>query len=178
MPPTVSSTAEERQPLLQNESAAEAGEADPQVQVAKQPKRLLLRVIIPGALILFLSQWFYVFISFSMGQLIDRAICRRQFPDVDAVRYEGCNRQSVREELFFITSWESVLVLVASLLTVVPYNVMAEKRGPKAVVLLMLAGQMLTYSAQVLVCKWPCWRLHLLLPYPISYLYKVLTVII
>lgn len=70
----------ESQSLLRNEAAG--GEDLAQAAAKQATPARSLRVVIPGIVMLFLSEWCSVFIRVSMGALMERAICQRQYPNV------------------------------------------------------------------------------------------------
>lgn len=145
------STPCESQPLLRNE--ASSGDHLPEEATKHATLARPLRVVIPGILMLFLSEWCSVFIRISMGALMERAICQRQYPNVvDSLHDPRCKSGTVQAELFTVSGWESSFILIPALLTAIPYNMMAEAYGPKLVVLLMVFGQLLAHSAELIVC--------------------------
>ncbi|KAL2876116.1 Sir2 histone deacetylase Hst2 [Colletotrichum sp. CLE4] len=90
-------------------------------------------------------------------QLMEEIICRKHYPDhiISAEDDDVCKGSDVQGELAMIKGWQNSFDCVPSLLTAIPYGVIADKYGRRPVLSLAMLGITLELAWMLLPLLWP-----------------------
>ncbi|KAK1506480.1 [Colletotrichum costaricense] len=90
-------------------------------------------------------------------QLMEEIICRQRYPDhiISAEDDDVCKGPGVQGQLAMIKGWQNSFDCVPSLLTAIPYGVIADKYGRRPVLSLAMLGITLELAWMLLPLLWP-----------------------
>ncbi|KXH42552.1 ATP synthase F0 [Colletotrichum nymphaeae SA-01] len=89
--------------------------------------------------------------------LMEEIICRQRYPDhtISAEDDDVCKGPDVQGQLAMIKAWQNSFDCVPSLLTAIPYGVVADKYGRRPVLSLAMLGITLELAWMLLPLLWP-----------------------
>lgn len=155
-------TREERQPLLGDPNTSENPSNYSEADNEPAPTRSeILRVAIPGVLIMVTFQIAASFIEVGLSALLESSVCLKEYPDLED-RYNDprCKNDNVQAELSMVIALEQMFTIMPGFLTLIPYGILADKYGPKLILLLVFFGDVLAQGGEALVCKFSAFKIH------------------
>jgi hypothetical protein len=146
---------EEREPLLGDPNITETTPDYSERDNEPAPTRSeILRVAVPGVLILVTFQIAASFIEVGLPALLESSVCLKEYPDLsDRYNDPRCKNDNVQAELSMVIAFEQMFTILPGFLTLIPYGILADKYGPKLVLLLVFFGDVLAQGGEALVCK-------------------------
>ncbi len=147
---------DEQSPLLSRRTAVVADASSTVVAPPLQDATVAraLRVAIPGILIIVAFEFAMDFITIAFSQLMEGAICVKTYSDVqDPYSDPRCKNDDVQTMLSFVRAWETSLAILPGFFTALPYGMVADKYGPKFVLLLVFLGNVISLGMETVVCE-------------------------
>lgn len=150
---------DEQRPLLSSSSSAATmvvGEApEPTEPTASTdaapgsaPSKERLRLIVSALLILLVANLVAVLVDTAINQLTEGAACRQLHPNVvDWYNDPVCKSLDVQDRLALVMGWEFSSSLIPGLLLAIPYGIFIDKYGPRAMMVLVALGGVITQSS-------------------------------
>lgn len=151
---------QERRPLLA-ESDDEPLPYAPKPALADATLSKILRIGVPGLLIIVLFIFGATISGTAINELAEGAICQRVHGTNDPRNDPRCKDDAVQAELAFINGIDSSIGMIPGLLACIPYGMMADKYGPRRVLLLLYLGDLLMVVYTTMICMATC-ILHLI----------------
>lgn len=138
---------EERRPLLQD-SPVRAGSG------VDQPTASRRGLIVSSLLILLSCNLYSIIVDTAGNQLVEGAACKQLHPEVtDWYGDRVCKSLDVQDRLALITGWEFSWALVPGLLLAIPYGVFMDRYGPRAMLILVALGGLITQTLYLAVSE-------------------------
>lgn len=156
---------EEQRPLLSSGSSVAtivAGEAEvPTTPSDATPSsassKARLRLIVSALLILLAANLVAVLVDTAMNQLTEGAACRQLHPDVvDWYNDPVCKSLDVQDRLALVMGWEVSSSLIPGLILAIPYGIFIDKYGPRAMMVLVSLGGVITQSSYLVISMFIC----------------------
>ena len=92
-------------------------------------------------------------VNLGRSQLIEGAICQQEFHNVtQPYQDDRCKYDKVQQKLSLILAWESTFSMIVSLLTTVPYAMMAQRYGARVVTSLLWLGYTFSLGGETIIC--------------------------
>lgn len=146
----------ERRPLLSDAAAdpdTAAGHDNDDANDAAPTRSEVLRVAIPGVLIIVSFQFFATLIVVGLSALMEGAVCKKVHPDVTEIYSDPrCGDDDVQAQLAMVIAFEQMFTIIPGFLTLIPYGIVADKFGPKIVLMLVFVGDVLAQGGEAIVC--------------------------
>lgn len=142
---------DEQRPLLHDGCSAVGSDAN-------QSTASRRRLIVSSLLILLSCNLYSIIVDTAGNQLVEGAACKQLHPEVtDWYRDPICKSLDVQDRLALITGWEFSWALVPGLLLAIPYGVFMDRYGPRAMLVLVALGGLVTQTLYLAVSKsFPC----------------------
>ncbi|OAA80750.1 Major facilitator superfamily transporter [Akanthomyces lecanii RCEF 1005] len=140
---------DEQRPLLHDGGSAVGSDAN-------QSTASRRGLIVSSLLILLSCNLYSIIVDTAGNQLVEGAACKQLHPEVtDRYRDPICKSLDVQDRLALITGWEFSWALVPGLLLAIPYGVFMDRYGPRAMLILVALGGLITQTLYLAVTQYP-----------------------
>ncbi|PMB69505.1 hypothetical protein BM221_004149 [Beauveria bassiana] len=159
---------DEQRPLLHEGASSVGGDAAlPKTTTTTQPTASSSSsssssssrrgLIVSSLLILLTSNLTAILVDTASNQLIEGAACKQLHPEVtDWYEDTVCKKSlDVQDRLALIAGWEYSWSLVPGLLLAIPYGVFMDRYGPRAMLILVALGGVITQTLYLVVTQYP-----------------------
>ncbi|KJZ71934.1 hypothetical protein HIM_08690 [Hirsutella minnesotensis 3608] len=150
-----SSPVDETSPLLRtgdDEDNPRAGHGPEPLTTSRR-----LSIAVPCLLLMLAAEIGSNLLTVPMSQIAEGIICRRLYPDVGSETWEDarCKNSTVQAELSMLQGWEITFGLIPGLVTAIPYGLLADKYGRKAILCLSITGMILAQITDIVIYTRP-----------------------
>lgn len=138
---------QEQRPLLRDGPSTVGSDVD-------QPTASRRGLIVSSLLILLSCNLYSIIVDTAGNQLVEGAACKQLHPEVTNWYHDPiCKSLDVQDRLALITGWEFSWALVPGLLLAIPYGVFMDRYGPRAMLIFVALGGLITQTLYLVVSK-------------------------
>lgn len=123
------------------------------------PRATLIRAIVAAILCFVLMDTGGKCVDLAFNALWESSICYNLHPDLrngtleDRLADPRCKGEDVQSELAVLKGWFNMWIMVPGLVMAMPYGILADRMGPRFVILLVPIGHGLSWLTQAFVCE-------------------------